>query len=734
MHHHIQSIIDSIHFGESGTIYWLGEPYRVKQPDQFYNLSEKQQKEAQIQLIIQLLYENFYVHGEAYPSKDIPKTFGIGDLEAEFDAVITDESHWDESWEYVRTETNDHIIQKKGVQLRVDKKEARINSSGSIDVKSSRKKPHISPGYFSVIGSIGAESDQGITTRIYFNVSIQYATKFFQQLVEALDEALIPFFFKILSDASSYYRTDTAVLYINKESYASVASILLTRWDEIHPYLNQRTPAFTKEIAPGISVAEDPQLENKSFGEHRCMVIAKALVETEGLTTNSSIDVIRNISTQGEDLNTFWLNNNSTDVYHPLSIRPSQQSNNDSSKIIEQEDPLKICQRLGDRICREAIWDEEKCTWLMQNSETSLFSSLSDTLYDGVSGIVWYLAQLYQVTKQEKYRTTAIGGAVFLAQRLSVQKNHTFYQGLTGIIYVVSHVSKQCNAPELRPLILPFLKINERDLKGEKESDLLGGLAGTLVGLNFLVKEFPEAYNLEYQMKLIANEIENRVCIDHRGASWNSLSNDAHTHNLCGLSHGSIGVALALNELQQTFKVHNYTPLIQSALSYEEAWFVENNEKWPDLRFGENYVTTSTSFWCHGAPGIALARKSIYKDESIKQYPNLMKACIEEIHQELDSLNNEHSSNSFSVCHGITGNAWVLQLLEEFSGKRKKNTLRDIQQHASTTIESEGELNYGFFTGITGIGCFLLDIITGENRSKSLLLPIQSSENHVVSP
>jgi hypothetical protein len=67
------------------------------------------------------------------------------------------------------------------------------------------------------------------------------------------------------------------VLYVGQSDYECVIDIVGVIYRELKDTLNPATPVFTKQLAPGLGLAEEPS-EGGSFGMHRCGLLADALI------------------------------------------------------------------------------------------------------------------------------------------------------------------------------------------------------------------------------------------------------------------------------------------------------------------------------------------------------------------------------------------------------------------------------------------------------------------------
>jgi hypothetical protein len=133
-----------------------------------------------------------------------------------------------------------------------------------------------------------------------------------------LNRKSLPFRFKVLNNPHHYPRADAAVLYVDKEYYEGARACILSVYSCLREVLDPSTPLFAKRLAPGLSLAEDPN-NNESFGQHRCRILAESLKlisKKNIISTEESISEIesyfRNLKL---DLYSPYLNPGSTDDY-----------------------------------------------------------------------------------------------------------------------------------------------------------------------------------------------------------------------------------------------------------------------------------------------------------------------------------------------------------------------------------------------------------------------------------
>ncbi len=132
-------------------------------------------------------------------------------------------------------------------------------------------------------------------------------------VTRGLNRFQVPFHIKFPVKGSSYGRRDAVVLYSHSWYYAITAMVLESVYADIAVHLRPETPLFTKELAPGLAVAEDP---GESFGHHRCRILADCLLEHRGRSIPEKLEGIKEaFNRRGLSLDSPWLNAGSAREY-----------------------------------------------------------------------------------------------------------------------------------------------------------------------------------------------------------------------------------------------------------------------------------------------------------------------------------------------------------------------------------------------------------------------------------
>ncbi|TVP62142.1 MAG: hypothetical protein EA343_12275 [Nodularia sp. (in: Bacteria)] len=263
----------------------------------------------------------------------------ILDVDWEFYEQLQTSNHgkgyFDPSWQVLRLEPDGSMAVTKGgltVHIEADchfkpsKKSAKIGESVAIWMPKNR----VQKGCYLAVSNVGQEkqgnpdADLGIG-RIYFNFTSFGAIACMDGLTQRLNAANIPFTFQVLYNPAAYGRYDSGILYFERQNYPAIRKILQAVYTENQSHFQPEIPLFTKFLAPGLSLAEEPSQKfaaQESFGMNRCQIVANALLEAWEKGKNAMEERMKVIDQHFAqhliDLQRPYLNPSSEDIYQPL--------------------------------------------------------------------------------------------------------------------------------------------------------------------------------------------------------------------------------------------------------------------------------------------------------------------------------------------------------------------------------------------------------------------------------
>ncbi|HEY7127789.1 MAG TPA: type 2 lanthipeptide synthetase LanM family protein [Ktedonobacterales bacterium] len=408
---------------------------------------------------------------------------------------------------------------------------------------------------------------------------------------------------------------------------------------------------------------------------------------------------------------------------------------------------------IGEKLHEQTLQDENRAGWLclshLQHSGWSV-QAADTTLYDGASGIVLFLAYLGALTGQANYTSLAWAALKTVQDALEQQRQRREYpgigafQGLSSPIYLFCHLGVLWSEPALLRECGRLIALLPTLIEQDTRFDIIGGAAGcilTLLGVHHVTSD-PAALAIACH------------CGDHLfqhasqmpvGVGWKQPYQNLP---LAGFSHGAAGIAYSLLALAAASGETRFKQMALAALAYERSLYIPAAQNWLDLREGNEEAMKNKraktekehlfmTAWCHGAPGIGLARLASlpYLDD-----PQLR----EEIRVACETTATQGFGWNHSLCHGDLGNLETLlvaartlksPIYHEQVDRLAGMLLDEHTMHKWVTGVPIAVETPGLMTGMAGIGYELLRLAAPEQIPSVLLLsppdgPIQGMKDH----
>jgi type 2 lantibiotic biosynthesis protein LanM len=412
----------------------------------------------------------------------------------------------------------------------------------------------------------------------------------------------------------------------------------------------------------------------------------------------------------------------------------------DLNCIINSIIPLKEAEitqqaiKIATELQKQAIRSKDGCaTWIapqyILKAQKFQLQPIEYSLYDGSCGVALFLATLEKVTGGAGFRELALDALQSLRQdlqELTLEQNYKEIgiggaAGCGSIIYVLTRVSQFINEPALLEDAKQIASsLAPRIASDDNRFDIISGSAGAILGLLAF-------YNISADLEVLAAAIScghhllnNRVASNSGYKAWATLDNKL----LTGFSHGAAGIAYALLRLYQVTGEAAFLVAAEEAIAYERSVFIHEQGNWPDFR--ESFQTEKPvcmCSWCHGAPGIGLARLA---GLDILDTP--------EIRQDTQAAVNTTKQLKLSgIDHLCCGNLGLVEFLFAAGRKLSQPELVETAMTRATQVvaraKQRGHFGYGlsltfhpgFFQGASGIGYQLLRLAYPDQIPSVLL-------------
>ncbi len=388
----------------------------------------------------------------------------------------------------------------------------------------------------------------------------------------------------------------------------------------------------------------------------------------------------------------------------------------------DREQLLRAACAVGDRLGWLALRGEEQdVSWIGLQFGTDRHWSLvalGPDLYDGLPGVALFLAYLGAITQEERY--TALAQSALTMLRRQIERSQQVitsiggFDGWGGVIYTLAHLYALWNQPALLVEAEAVAHRLPNLIEQDEQLDIIGGAAGCIGGLISLYRCAPSERTLAAAIQC-GDRLINRAQSMEHGIGWTTKISE--TKALTGFSHGAAGIAWALLELVALTGENRFQQTALAAIDYERSLFSPEAKNWPDLRENEtdrrpadDAQSKFMTAWCHGAPGIGMAR--------LRSLPYLDDA---EVRAEIDTALQTTLARGFgsnhSLCHGDLGNLeLLLQADQIFNDPALRWQTRNIAATILESIKHDGWLCGvplgvevpGLMTGLAGIGYELL--------------------------
>jgi hypothetical protein len=247
------------------------------------------------------------------------------------------EGYFDPGWSVIKEEPDDILVVTKGglkLHIQREKHLKPVERSALIgDLVAIRlPKNRVQNGFYMAVGNLGfgylvVNGKQPVTVRIYFNLTPEGSVAVMKNLTQHLNDLEIPFCFKVLYNPKEYRRTDSGVLYFDQRDYRRIREILQVVYEKNQSYFLPEIPLFTKRLAPGLGLAEEPNqrfAEKESFGMNRCQIVANGLLAAwykgEESPDKRMQSIYEQFSLLKIDLKYIYLNADSEDIYQSLNL------------------------------------------------------------------------------------------------------------------------------------------------------------------------------------------------------------------------------------------------------------------------------------------------------------------------------------------------------------------------------------------------------------------------------
>ena len=408
-----------------------------------------------------------------------------------------------------------------------------------------------------------------------------------------------------------------------------------------------------------------------------------------------------------------------------LSMTMQRKNRNSSSKIcsgfVQKEQVVRHIKNIITWIVDTAVVAEDGAGWIgLQFFENGLWKMVpvGMYLYEGISGIALLLGEYLKYFQDEKAKdifNLAVKRLCVYTQELETGLVKSgirtgIVDGECSIVYTFMILYEITGEKKYLHYAEKHFTVIKKYFSQDANYDLLSGNAGAAIAALKLYQIKKECAEPAEQYLTEAVEIERKLwdCRQdmENGCGWTIFN---VKKPLAGMAHGNSGFLMLYTALYQTTGNKEYLKKINLLCEYENSLYSEEKENWLDLRAPEDEKKVMNA-WCHGAPGVLLARLQI---EKIKEYQGIE----EDVKRASYSLFYGKEDGKICICHGLAGR---LLIMKKYLEQHKQSEFREIYnqkvQELILMLEQKDDLNVSetrnpaFMNGISGVAYALLKI------------------------
>lgn len=332
-------------------------------------------------------------------------------------------------------------------------------------------------------------------------------------------------------------------------------------------------------------------------------------------------------------------------------------------------DYLAEAHRIGVRLVGHLVEYRGRVSWQVRVYRSDVGRAVTvlapPAVYQGRAGIGLFLAELGAATNDDSMLRTA---RLVLRQAAEDCCQGSFeaglYSGTMGVALALARL--QVLAGDHSELIRSVLDVDADNAIDSMATDVISGRAGSILGALYVDSvidcESAVLRAIEWGDELLTLGREGPF-----GMSWPSMRGGA-VRDLCGYGHGAAGIGHALGELGAKTGEQRFSVAAERAISFEDSAFDNEQGAWPDHRHmpaltamqgAPDRVSQVPGFrfsymnaWCHGAPGIGMARVRLASLIRGRPFHRFARAALDRSMEVVSDLNG-----NWSLCHGVGGNA-----------------------------------------------------------------------------
>jgi class II lanthipeptide synthase len=386
--------------------------------------------------------------------------------------------------------------------------------------------------------------------------------------------------------------------------------------------------------------------------------------------------------------------------------------------------------KIAAELAQYAVRRGRSAAWIgldwLGDSDVSQLVCLGPDLYNGATGIALFLAAHAAVSGHAPSADLALAGLAHVRRNLNSSSAARFARslgigaatGLGSIVYGMCVIAKCLGtAALLQDAERAARLFSDELIAADKQLDVMGGAAGAILALLRLHRDTQSEDALARAICCGEHLLTQKRIGPARHRSW--IGQGFGGSPLNGMSHGAAGFAYALAALAAASGRDQFADAAAECIAFEDQTYDAARHNWPDLRVPGKPVWSCQ--WCHGAPGIGLARLATARrlgahtalDAKLGGTP-----VATDIDNAVESVKQAWPGQLDTLCCGTLGGIEFLCDAADRTGAREiselaARRLATVVASAASTGDyrwnsGKRRFNLGLFRGLAGVGYTVL--------------------------
>jgi type 2 lantibiotic biosynthesis protein LanM len=380
--------------------------------------------------------------------------------------------------------------------------------------------------------------------------------------------------------------------------------------------------------------------------------------------------------------------------------------------------------KIAAELAQPAIRRGRSAAWIgldwLGDSEVFQLVCLGPDLYNGATGIALFLAAHGAVRGHAPSAELAVAGLAHIRRNLNSRSAARFARslgigaatGLGSIVYGLCVIAKCAgNAALLQEAEGAARLFTDELIAADKQLDVMGGAAGAILALLRVHRDTQSDVALARAIRCGEHLLAQDRLGEARHRSW--IGQGFGGSPLNGMSHGASGFAYALASLAAASGREQFADAAAECIAFEDQTYDPARHNWPDLRVAGQAAWPCQ--WCHGAPGIGLARlatgRRIGRNAALGAKLGGARAATD-IANAVESVKQAWPGQLDTLCCGTLGGIEFLceaadraGAFNDLAARRLAAVLANAAANGDYRWNSgKRQFNLGLFRGLAGVG------------------------------